>query len=455
MADEQAVKQALEEWLRLAPKPPAVAEGEGWNVFLSYRSVNRTWVLHLYDALRQAGFRVFLDQLEIPAGDSLTARLNSALKSSRSGVIVWSTEYGDSEWCKKEYETMETLAADRKGFKFVVAKLGNVELDPLVRREVFVDFTDYPDGPQGSELLKLMYGTLGQSLSNEALRKAQALDDETKAALSRIHAAGQVKNVDRLRELAATGGVAWQASPLLYSAAAEALIELGENDGALAVLDIAGRQFKNAIRPIQLKALALARKGQLAKRRAGDEKTPEAERAAARTEAAKLLQEAQEMLAVLFDQKHRDPETLGIYARTWMDLYNLEGKRVYLEKSRDMYALAFKLDGTNSYTGVNAAAKSVFLGDLAAAATYAAAVEPLVGKVAMPGKYWETATAAEVQLIKGNYDLAAALYRSAVVDAPNATANHDTSRTQAERLLAQMQPPPGAREKILDAFKVA
>jgi len=409
---------------------------------LSYRSVNRTWVLLLYDAFRQAGFKVFLDQLEIAAGNSLAGRLNSALQSSKSGVIVWSTDYADSEWCLKEYETMEAKSAEKTGFKFLVAKLAGANLPPLVNKDVYVDFSEYPDGPQGGELLKLMYGVLGKPLPENVLRAAQAINDETNATLIRIRAAREVKNLAGLRELAASAGAAWQASPLLYSATAEALIELGDNDGALTVLDLAGKQFSKAIRPIHLKALALARKGTLAAK------------ADARDEASQLLLQAQELLAALYAMDHRDPETLGIFARTWMDLFDLNGERAYLEKSRDLYALGFKLDSTNSYTGINAAAKSVFLDELEVALGYAKKVEALVGTEPLPGKYWQSATVAEVQLIERNFDRAAVLYRKAVVDSPNLTASHSSTRAQAERLLAHLQPPPGAPEKILGAFKL-
>jgi hypothetical protein len=454
MEKDQRADEALSEWLRLAPKPPALGDGERWHVFLSYRSVNRTWVLHLHDALKQAGFEVFLDQLEIPAGSSLVARLDAALSASRSGVIVWSTAYTDSEWCLNEYETMLAMTKEGRGFKFVVAKLSGATLPPMVRKDVYSDFTDYPDGPQGGELLKLMYGTIGKPLPADVLRAAQVIDDDTKATLSRIHGAKEVKNIGELRKLAAGAGAAWQASPLLYSATAEALIELKEYDEALLVLDVATRQFNKAIRPIQLQALAFARKGQLAARRSADQQSPEAERTAARKEAEQLLMEAQQMLAELFRREHRDPETLGIYARTWMDRYELTNERAYLEKSRDLYALAFKLTETDYYTGINAAAKNVFLGELEAAADLARRVEALVGTAPVSGDYWKSATVAEVQLIQQNFDRAATLYRTAVVDSPNATGNHDSTRIQAQRLLSHMQAPPGVREKILNAFSL-
>ena len=50
------------EWIKYAPKPRRLTGEDEWNVFLSYRSVNRSWVLNLYDVLRELGHTVFLDQ---------------------------------------------------------------------------------------------------------------------------------------------------------------------------------------------------------------------------------------------------------------------------------------------------------------------------------------------------------------------------------------------------------
>jgi hypothetical protein len=42
------------------PETSDIKSGEEYHVFLSYRSVNRIWVLNLDDVLRQQGFEVFL-----------------------------------------------------------------------------------------------------------------------------------------------------------------------------------------------------------------------------------------------------------------------------------------------------------------------------------------------------------------------------------------------------------
>ena len=59
------------EWLNYAPKPRPLCGTGRWNVFLSYRSVNRAWVLNLSDVLRELGHKLFLDQIALKPGDWL------------------------------------------------------------------------------------------------------------------------------------------------------------------------------------------------------------------------------------------------------------------------------------------------------------------------------------------------------------------------------------------------
>src|SRR6516165_8881111 len=105
-------------WMHLSPKPKVLSGGDEWNVFLSYRSVNRAWVLNLYDVLRLHGHRVFLDQCVLKAGDELQRRLEEALHTSQAGVLVWSTATQDSEWVRREYEVLERQATKKKNFQF-------------------------------------------------------------------------------------------------------------------------------------------------------------------------------------------------------------------------------------------------------------------------------------------------------------------------------------------------
>ena len=107
------------EWLQYAPKPKPVSKDEVWNVFLSYRSVNRAWVLGLYDVLTELGHKVFFDQYVLKAGDNLSGSLYDGLNRSQAGVLIWSAANLDLERFGKEYYNLERKAIDNKKFIFV------------------------------------------------------------------------------------------------------------------------------------------------------------------------------------------------------------------------------------------------------------------------------------------------------------------------------------------------
>jgi hypothetical protein len=195
-------------------------------------------------------------------------------------------------------------------------------------------------------------------------------------------------------------------------------------------------QFPKAIRPKQLRALALARR-------------------AAKTKNTDDLDEAQGILSELYAARERDPETLGIYGRTWMDRYELEQDEPSLRKSRDLYAEAFDAAQDDYYTGINAAAKSVFLGtpaELVKAKEYAARVLDVVGTDPWPNDYWKTATVAEASLMEKNYPRAADLYRTAIAMSPREMGSHQTSWTQARRLMVKLGATAEEQELVRRAF---
>ena len=418
----------LEEWERLAPRPPRPRpQGYDWDVFLSYRSVDRRWVIQLYDALKLAGFEVFLDQYVLTPSQILVGGLQEGLSKSASGVMVWSTATADSKWCEREYLSMEARRTKNPdAFRYVVVKLDDAPLPPFAGDSIYLDFRDSPEGPRGVELLRLLYGVLGKPLPDGAVRLANEVDVETKGALAEVVAARMAGDRDRLVSLAAGTSLAWVTHPMLGCQAANALIDLDREDEALAILDGLTARFRESIRPKQLKGLALARKGDWAR--------------------------AQAALGPLVAAGERDPETLGIYARTWMDRYRASGNVLHLEMSRRLYDEAFKNAPHDYYPGLNAASKSVLLGEFDAAQKLADAVETIVGTEATPFNYWRSATAAEVQLIKRKFAAAARLYRDAVATAPEETGSHGSTWLQAESLMNALQPTPEERAQVASAF---
>ena len=345
---------------------------------------------------------------------------------------MWSTATGDSEWVNREYEVLERLATEKPGFQFVPVRLDNSKMPLFAASRIFLDFSSYPDGPNGGELLRLLHAVVGQPLSDEAAHFALEQDEAAQEAGAKITAAIRNGNAERLTQMFEQGGLVWHTSSALGCKAAEGLTKLGRNDDAILLLDKIRERFPKAIRPKQLQAPALARRYQ------GDD-----------------LSNAQEMLGELYEQGERDPETLGIYGRTWNDRYAKSGDIGDLQQSRDLYAEAFKKAPDDYYTGINAAAKSVFLGtaeDLKEAAQFAEQVKKIVGTEARPGDYWMTATVGELFLIQKQYEDAGRLYEAAVSMARKEAGSHNTTWKQACRLMARLQPSAEQRAAVRKPF---
>jgi TIR domain len=250
-----------EEWLKLAPKPNPLKDDQQWNVFLSYRSVNRRWVLNLYDVLTELGFKVFLDQYVLKPGDSLVRVLEDGLQKSQAGILIWSNAAKDSEWVRNEYDTIFSRATSDKEFYFVPVKIDKLQLPTFAKTKIFVDFSDYPDGPNGGELLRLVHGIVGKSLNDEAVNFALQQDEASTIATAKIEAAIKNGRPQKLMQLFQEGGLPWKTTASLACKTAEGLIKLGKEDDAIEMLRQTEKDFPKSIRPSQLKAIALARRG--------------------------------------------------------------------------------------------------------------------------------------------------------------------------------------------------
>lgn len=416
-----------ENWTDLAPAAAPLRQGMNWHIFVSYRSLSRPWALALYDVLKGLGYEVFLDQYVLIAAAPLALSLGEALDTSQGAILVWSGKYVDSEWCKEEFAKLEEMQNARKGFRYVVGRIDESEITGFAATKPWIDFSKQPEGPGGSSLLSLLYGLQGQPLPPAAVRLAAKVDEQMRDGLLSVKACRDAGDADGLAALTGTNDLAWTGTPMLMCAAAEGLIAMKKKMAeALKVLDRVEQMFPKAVRPKQLRGLALARSGETMK--------------------------SQIVLGKLYAAGEIDPETLGLLARTWMDRYKQTNERTFLLKSRDLYRQAFEAFPTDYYTGINAASKSLLAGEKETAAQLAKRVQDLVGDKEVSGDYWKTATAAEVQLLQGNFDAAARLYEAAVIAAPLDSGSHESSFDQAQQLLAAQDASDEQRAKIAAAF---
>lgn len=416
----------LEVWLKFAPKPPERGRNS-YDAFISYRSSDRAWAMALYDVLRMAGWEPFLDQFDLVPGADLEVSLSEALAASSAGVILWSSRTRDSAWCQRERNAMRALK-DRPGsaFKYIFARLDAEELPLFAQADLYVDFADSPEGPRGVNLLRLLCGMRGIPLDDGAVRMANRVDEESRQAMTRIRAAIDAGNAERLRELGLSSQMGVLSSPALMSAATQGLIRLGEYGMALEVSDHALTCFPKSIRIRQLKGLALRR--------------------------MKKFQEAIEVLSELKADGHQDPETLGILAAAWDGLYLASGKALHLRRARELYRTAFQADPKDSYTGINAAAKSLFLGEPDEAARLASAVFPLVAQAADAEDFWPACTLGEVHLLQGQLAAAAAQFQRVIDRHPTSRGDLTSTEQQARRICGALGLSPADTAAVLAPF---
>lgn len=419
MADEVIVgerkkqgAEALQGWLRHAPKPPPRGKNS-YDAFISYRSSDRGWAMALYDVIKLAGWDAFLDQYDLVPGANLEMSLTEGLEASSSGVILWSSRTKDSEWCKRERQAMRTLK-DRAGstFNYVFAQLDTEPLPLFAQSDLYVGFEESPEGPRGVNLLRLMCGMRGIPLAPEAVVMAQQVDDDARQSMSQIKGAIEAGNAARLLAIGTSMQPGVLASPAPILAAAQGLIRLAKYDDARTVLAHALAHFPKSIRARQLEGLALRR--------------------------LKKYQEAIDVMSELKEAGHQDPETLGILAAAWDGLFLESGKKLHLRKARELYRTAFQGDPRDYYTGINAASKSLFLGEADEAARLAGEVLPLVAKASDGADLWAGCTLGEVYLLQGKVDDAIVQYQRVIDRHPTAQGDLKGTGIQAQRICAAL-----------------
>lgn len=430
-------------WIEHCAPPRTRPQGVEWDVFISYRSLDRVWALALYDMLRQCGYNVFLDQFVLVVGVGLASQLGKQLERSASGVLIWSERSADSTWVESEMDNMVARKNNSGGsnfpFYFVIASLDHRAPPGLQGGQLYMDFSEYPDGPLGTDLVKLTYGVQGKPPSQTAVQQLLAFEQSIKQEPDKLRALAKANLYDRIEARVGSDDPAYITSATLPGVAVDLLIRGKKYAAALRAVKHALERFPGSVRLRQLYGLALRRDGQ--------------------------LEDAAFELNLLAEQGHRDVETLGMLASVWADLWEkrvaageASSARDALERSRELYAEGFAKVPTDTYTGINAAAKTALLGDLDRARTLADQVLTRLREMetARGGgpvdDYWARVTEPEALLIKGDWARAVELYHSARVAHQNEAGSIAATGTQVRRLLGVLPVPADIREKLVAEF---
>ena len=85
-------------------------------------------------------------------------------------------------------------------------RLDRSTLPLFAENRIFIDFADYPDGPNGGELLRLLHAIANMPLSEEAARFAAEQDEAAQLAANKIRAATDIGSEKRLMDLFQANG---------------------------------------------------------------------------------------------------------------------------------------------------------------------------------------------------------------------------------------------------------
>lgn len=108
------------------------------DIFLSYNKADRELARALAAQLKLAGADVWIDEWEVRAGDSIPGKLNEALTTFDTFVLVWSESAERSSWVRGELESAIERGMADPGVRIVPVRLDDAPLPALLARLRYV-----------------------------------------------------------------------------------------------------------------------------------------------------------------------------------------------------------------------------------------------------------------------------------------------------------------------------
>lgn len=116
-------------------------------VFISYSHENEDFVNKLAAHLVKAKANVWVDQWELHVGDSLIAKIQTAIQQASALIVVLSEASVASEWCKKELNAGLIRELEEKRVVVLPLLLEDCELPLFLRDKMYADFrTNFDKG---------------------------------------------------------------------------------------------------------------------------------------------------------------------------------------------------------------------------------------------------------------------------------------------------------------------
>jgi hypothetical protein len=125
-----------------------------YDVFLSHSSKDKPAVRALAERLKADGLRVWLDDWEILAGDSIFQKVQQGLQQSRILLLFLSRQAFGSDWVTLEHQTILFRDPTNKERRFIPLRLDDTEHPDVLRPFAYIDWRK-PTDVEYSRLLQL------------------------------------------------------------------------------------------------------------------------------------------------------------------------------------------------------------------------------------------------------------------------------------------------------------
>lgn len=147
-----------------------------WDFFISYNEKDRAFALFVDDVLRKAGYRVFAQFRDMPAGSDFIVEMNRGLAVSGRLVAILSPHYVCSKFCQAEWNAAYRVDPLAEGRKVIPLLIEATDLSPLAASRVYKSLVGLTSDRATAAVLDAV-GYNGVVTPSIEWPGAQALDD--------------------------------------------------------------------------------------------------------------------------------------------------------------------------------------------------------------------------------------------------------------------------------------
>lgn len=123
------------------------------HVFLSHNAADKAVARRLGAQMRLSGADVWFDEWEIRAGDSIPGKVNQALETVDTVVLLWSSDADRSKWVRAEFETALARGMEDGSLRVIPVLLDDTPVPALLRRIRRVDLRDGDESRAVNEIM--------------------------------------------------------------------------------------------------------------------------------------------------------------------------------------------------------------------------------------------------------------------------------------------------------------